>query len=252
VQNENSLYEIPPHRLHVDYEGKRLGEGRELGEARVVSTIFGRAKVHVIRKQDHSGWLWLLVILTALGSMAAFSFWMRDAAPDTPEADSIAVTPLKPPIPPEIPVPTQQNSIPPHLESLVPVLPAPSPATAKNITVQLAMPRSAIQQPEKSKSTESIAVQNPAVANKPNTLPPVAAHQNQPGTQAGIARPTQSPTAVPLPIKPVVTEPALQITKTPPTRAAEPTSAVIGKTAPSVSGNQQSDQTGVQPQGAAE
>jgi len=252
VQNENSLYEIPPHRLHVDYEGKRLGEGRELGEARVVSTIFGRAKVHVIRKQNNSGWLWLLVILTALGSMAAFSFWMREAAPDTPEADSIAVTPLKPPTAPEIPVPTQQNSISPHLELSVPVLPVPSSATEKNITVQPAIPRSAIQQPEKSKSTDGVAVQNPVIANKPNTLPPVAAHQNQPGTQTGIARPAQSPTAAPLPVKPVVTESALQITKTPPTRAAEPTSGVVSKTIPPASGNQQSDQTGVQPQGTAE
>lgn len=245
MQNETSLYEISPHLLLINYQGKRVGGGRELGEARVVSTMFGKAKVHIIRKQGHSGWLWLLVILVVLGVMAALVFWTMAVAPDTPEISSIAVipVPIKPQTPPEVSVPAPQN-----LSSQLPVTPITSPTTEKNITAQSTVTRSVIQQPEKTEFTEQTPTKK-RIASKPKALPPDTG-DDQPELPVEMESPVKPQAAAPLSIKPAATEPVLQITKTPPVRVVEPGSGTGANAATSAGSNQQPDAAETPPQGA--
>jgi hypothetical protein len=267
VQNEIGLYEVPPHRLLISYEGKRVGVGRELGEARIVSTIFGRAKVHIIRKQDHSGWLWFLAIFAVLVMMAMVAFWAKMTALHTSETSSITVLPR--PVKPQTPaaplalepkisapqLPVSPVTMPPHL-----VPPHPVQVPGKNITAQPIIqkpipPKPVAQQPVipqagKTQFMGQVPAKNPAIASKPKT-PPANAGMGQTGLSTEMAHPAKPLAAVPLSIKPAVTEPALQITKTPPARAAEPM-PVIDQAVPKAGNNQQPAPAASQPLGASQ
>lgn len=95
--SEAIQYEVPAHLLQVTYEGKRLGEGSNLGEAVVVSTLFGKARVRIVHEGDKPAWLWPVAILVLLGIAAAVWWWLSASQPS--RAGSNVMTPATPTAP---------------------------------------------------------------------------------------------------------------------------------------------------------
>lgn len=84
MQNDTSQYEMPADRLVFTHE--TLGASRELGEAEIVHTIWGNARVRIIDKQGSTGWIWLLAALVVLAAVALV--WRLFASPDTQSSES--------------------------------------------------------------------------------------------------------------------------------------------------------------------
>lgn len=85
MQKPTPLYEVPADQLLFNHHG--LEEGRELGEARVVSTLWGGARVRIVHRQNRPGGAWLLAVLAVLG--AAVAVWLtlaRQQADQTGDA----------------------------------------------------------------------------------------------------------------------------------------------------------------------
>lgn len=223
MQNETSLYDIPADQLLLAHE--RLGEGTEIGEARVVSTLFGKARIRIVHKKDRSGWLWLLAASVVLGIIAAI--WLNQAAPPPPETDSVAGSPAQ--INPQIP-PEQQNAVP-----LI-----PPPAADTSIAAQ-----PAIQPPLPAEPIKPDPAKKPSIAEKPKT-PPVATSDDQPEQSEEMGQTDESPTPVPVQAKPAATQPAIQITKTPNAPDKPATESAV-KTPPPAANTRQPNQSGVQP-----
>ncbi len=89
MQNETGLYEIPADRLVFTHE--TLGASRELGEVEIVNTIWGTAKVRVIRKQDNSKLAWMLGALGALAGIAIVWYLAFTPKTETPGPHSLAM-----------------------------------------------------------------------------------------------------------------------------------------------------------------
>jgi len=119
MQNEISLYEMPADRMVFTHEG--LAEGRDLGDAEIVNTVWGTAKVRVVNKQDKSGWAWLLATAVVLG--AATMAWLLLSGTETgsPEPRQLASPTAAVPAAPTHDAPVQ---------NLSDVHPAPVPVTA--------------------------------------------------------------------------------------------------------------------------
>lgn len=249
MQNENSLYEVPADLLTFTHTG--LGEAEEIGEAQVVSTIFGKARVRIVRKENQSGWLWLLAALGLLLALAVI--WWMQGAPLSPETGSVASEPLQqkpqiqpqPQIPepnikaPQIPglnspgqnMPVQQNN---------PVTNTPAPAADTAITAQ-----PAIEQPAKTEPVKQAPAKKLSSARRPKK-PPLETGDDQAEGPQGMGQSGEAPGRTTVSITPAVTEPAIQITKTPNT-ADKPATNSGARTSPPVPNDQQPGQTGAQP-----
>jgi hypothetical protein len=75
--NETSQYDIPDRLLRVSNAQSRVDIRKDIGEAKVTHTIFGRTKVRVIHERDKKIRAWLLTVLavTALAA-AAWQGWI--------------------------------------------------------------------------------------------------------------------------------------------------------------------------------
>lgn len=77
--HEISQYDIPDRQLLATKAQSRAGMGEDIGEAKIIHTIFGRAKVRVIREQDKKRRAWLLATLVVMAlAAAAWEGWGRN------------------------------------------------------------------------------------------------------------------------------------------------------------------------------
>lgn len=243
MQNETSVYEMPeiPADLLL-YTHQGLEEPKELGDASVVKTMFGKARVRIVYKENNqSGWLWLLAAFAVLAIMAVV--WLMLGAPLSPEIASVAAPPvqLKPQTPPVPQIPAPQI---PGLNAPVqnvPVTHTPAPAAATAITAQ-----SAIEQPVETEPARQAPAKKLSSGHRPKK-PPVAASSDQTVQPQRMEQTDEAPARTPVSITPPqVTEPAIQITKTPDT-ANKPVHESGARTAPPAVNDQQPGQTGTQP-----
>jgi len=213
-----------------------------MGEAIVVNTMFGKARVHIVHKQNQnqSGWLWLLAAFAVLVVMGVI--WLRLAMPPSPETRSVSAAPvqLKPQTPPESQ--TQGPQIPglnaPVQSMPVQNIPVPTPKTT--ITAQPAIQQPVITEPVKQAPAKKLSH-----AGRPKK-PPVATSDDQPKRPKGTEQTDETPVPVPVSINPAVTQPAVQFIKTPST-ADKPVSGSGARTSPPAVNDQQPAQTGTQP-----
>lgn len=255
MQNETGLYEVPPQQLLYTHKG--LGEERELGEATVVSTIFGKARVRIVGQKNPSGWLWLLAALAWLGVMAAI--WLMQAPP-APGTGSPAAPPAQPN--PHISTETTPAALPVNESPLsapqsnvtqstapqisAPPAPAPTPAPAPAAATLAAQPP--IAQPGEAAPAKPAPAKKHPVAHKPaiadKPMAP-AAGDKQPAPAKKTEHASEPQAFVPVTIKPVATQPVIEITKT--TKPADQPAPGNGAstTPPAASG--QPGQTGAQP-----
>jgi len=96
--HEISQFDIPDRQLLATNSQPRVGIMSDIGEAKITHTIFGRAKVRVIREQDRKRRAWLLAVLVVTGiAAAAWQGWivlqkMQYVAPAVPLSERIQVS----------------------------------------------------------------------------------------------------------------------------------------------------------------
>lgn len=185
MQKEPGLYEIPAERLAITYEGGRLGEGSDLGQAVVVSTLFGKTRVRIVREGDQPRWLWPMFAVLVAGAIAAAAWFWMSAPRDEPVRSDVPELIPAPPAPPVVEIPAT----------------APQPAVnVANPAVAVAE-KSATPEPEtQPKVTEpaaKAAPKKPAVERRPEAAAeaahePTHAKEGQGDTAASPSVPSDS------------------------------------------------------------
>jgi hypothetical protein len=98
IVHEISQFDIPDHQLLATNARQRVGMSTDIGEAKITRTVFGRAKVRVIREQDKKRRAWLLMALAVMAvAAAAWQGWiafqqMQSAAPPLSLSERIRVS----------------------------------------------------------------------------------------------------------------------------------------------------------------
>jgi hypothetical protein len=217
MSHENSELDIADRQLLPTGTRPRVSMSREIGEAVITHTIFGKAKVRIIRKNDDSRRaLWLTALAFAgvtLTSAAIWQGWFSSPQIEPIQnADSLA--PVSAEVPASAPVASQPENVvgasSPTLSEPAALaltgannpevgkINAPQPTlTMKGVEHKTAKPVLAQPKP--------VAAQ-PLIANKPQTAP--LATNNPPMEQADKPQPGRQAAANQLPAKQAMT-PAL-------------------------------------------
>src|SRR5512138_155268 len=91
--HEMSQLDIPDRQLRTTSAHPRVSISREIGEATITHTIFGKAKVRIVRKHDRFRRGLELIVLVLL-AVAAWQMWLASQAnaplpsPDSPSSVS--------------------------------------------------------------------------------------------------------------------------------------------------------------------
>lgn len=104
MQNEINQYDIPSYQMLTAREARRTERHTEIGEAVVVHTIFGRAKVRTLRKH-HNPDLWRSVAIVVVAS-SALALFLWKGVPQSPEPSPRMEAPAVPAaaaVPPDTP-----------------------------------------------------------------------------------------------------------------------------------------------------
>ena len=184
---EIGQFYIPDRNLQESSSRPNVNVWTDIGEAKINQTIFGKAKVSVIRKQDKKrrAWLWVMLALTAIAA-ASWQGWVTyqlrlRAAPPPSLSESIKVSPpvfqsVNSPLVAAPPTPQVKPRMPPLLSpNSLPASPTKNTNPAKN--------QIPIQQPLKS------TVVTPAATPATPTFSDVKAESKQPEIVVPLADP---------------------------------------------------------------
>jgi hypothetical protein len=196
--HEDRQYEIPDHLLRAPNAQSRGNMRKDIGEAKITHTIFGRAKVRVIRERDKKIRAWLLTVLvvTALAA-ASWQGWIalqqsELAAPPLSISEKIKVSP--PVFQPEDAASSAISSSGKSKQK------TPTETVFDGMTTRRPPPP---QQPVGLKASEPTAAKpvmaQPLIASKPQTAP-VSTNSNSSVIQTD----KQQPRKISAPIQPVV------------------------------------------------
>lgn len=173
-----SQFDIPDRHLRASNSRPRVSMWTDMGEAKITQTIFGRARVRVIREQDKRRRAWLLTALVVIAiAAAAWQGWVayqrgQNAAPPLSLSERIRAG---------VPVIQSGGISPPATPPSVGIKPGMPPQTATN------NPQSVPLQPTGLKATEQMATKpvtaQPLIASKPQAAP-LATNDNAPKNQA--------------------------------------------------------------------
>ncbi len=193
MQNETSLYDIPAERMVYTHE--QLGAGRELGEAEIVNTIWGKARVRIIQKQGKSGWTWLLTALVALAAIAAAWYLVARLHTESSTPPQVA-EPLEasPPKATAENTPGQSNSdnpagvTTPAPANVAGTAVAPAPAVPSPLNTEKPQPAAEKPQPVASRQTKTAPTESHA-------QPRLSAAKSEKHQPASAPSPLNTPTA---------------------------------------------------------
>jgi hypothetical protein len=218
MSHEIGQLDIPDPRLRTTSARPHANVWTEIGEARITHTLFGRAKVRIIRKHDkirRALWLTALAAVAAL-AVTAWQSWLAAQQPVAPQgaesalpsgADAIEGAPV-----------TQSQAV--SMSAAEPAVQsaqlAPVPAPAPEGVPQQAQglrggPPQTPAKPVVPLATSNIAAKSPAVTQPPvgptPAKAPVAAAVVTPRVASAVTPPaTVSPAEVPALINPVAQE----------------------------------------------
>ncbi len=258
--HEISQFDIPDRQMMSSSAQARMWS--DIGEAKITRTIFGRAKVRVIREKDKVIRTWLIaaLVVTVLG-VAAWQGWValqqsKLLADTPPLSERISVS--APVFHPEIINPaTPRSASRGKSESLI----------QSEIDSMLSNPNARPPRPTSSNSAEPMTAKpvtaQPLIADKPQAAP-LAANNGTSTTQTTITQshskpPAQAQTAVPAVATHPSTQPASPAVSTPaathpaaskPAPVAAPAEPSSKKDAPasSAANNQTADPANAQTQ----
>ena len=176
-------YDIPRHLLLLNIKIKKADKYTNIGKAEVFRTVFGRAKVRVVKEQRIPRQLFLLALL-ALTVIAA-AILQEEESVLIPEGPKIVVLPrnqpvvmqLDPQMPQAVPVRTSQASRLPEQHKMPVALdsqPAAQPKVAQpNGLATKIMPSTQLTQVEPllEPNTVSTADNTPSLEQQPISLP---------------------------------------------------------------------------------
>jgi hypothetical protein len=242
--HEISQFDIPERQLLASKAQQGEGIWKDIGEAKITRTIFGRVQVRVIRERDKKRRAWLLTTLAVVAiAAAAWQGWIALQkselfAPPLPLSERIRVS--APVFQPED-IPATPRSVKDRQRTQTQIL-IDSMATRRPPKPQ---------QPHDLKATEQIAAKpdaaQPLVASKPA---PFATNNNSSKTQADIQQPPK-PSVTIQPVAPAVaTPPATQPSSNRPAAVAplaEPLIKENTSTPSPAGGNQPPGSVNVQP-----
>ena len=216
MSHENSQFEIPAIQLRESRTQPKVSLSREIGEAQITHTIFGRAKVRIIRKGDQARHNMMLAAIVVVLAVAAWQGWLTWQ--QTEQTQSVAPAPeASVEAQARLPVSQPESTVPPVILPAVKSEPVTPPASG--ISIPVASQKSVPQQAGNLKE----AGQKPAVPAKAQPKPvmikpkaispaPMMAPQ-QPAPVATskdvLKNPTDMPPARELPAKRVVTPAAV-------------------------------------------
>ncbi len=229
MSHEIDQLDIPDRQLRLTSPQPRVSLSREIGEAVITHTIFGKAKVRIIRKHDKLRrvlWLTVMLVLAAVAMQAWFA-WQRSLP--SPEPFSAASTEIQT----SVPAFPAENILPPSAPLAMSSKTAASPQTEiiKPVFIQQSAPHAAQvlggtgQMPAKPVATQAqpIAPQ-PLGAIKPQLLAasnsaakspaekPLPAKQILPNQPAAVAKP---PVTQPV-VQPAASSPAAAVPRAAP------------------------------------
>jgi len=212
VVHEISQFDIPDRQLLASKAQPRSDMRMDIGEAKITRTIFGRAKVRVIREQDKKRRAWLLTVLALMAIAAAlWQAWiafqqMQSAAPPLSLNERIKVSPpaFQPEAIPETPPSVRDRQ---RTQSQIVIdsmttrrEPAPKPPLGSKASGQLAE-KSVTGEPLAAKpltakpQTAPVAANNSPAKNQADLQPPP-----KPLAPAQLAAPAPAPAATALPV----------------------------------------------------
>ncbi len=114
---------IPDRQLRASSSPPNVNVWTDIGEAKIKQTIFGKAKIQIIRKHDKKrrAWLWAILVVTA-SAAASWQGWeiyqlKLSAAPPPSLSESIKVSPpvfqsVNSPLVPAPPAPPNKPMLP--------------------------------------------------------------------------------------------------------------------------------------------
>jgi hypothetical protein len=220
MSDEDSQFELPVIQLRESKTQPKVSFSREIGEAQITHTIFGRAKVRIIRKGDQARRYMVLAALAVVAVTAAAWQGLFTSQPTEPLQSAVQFTPANSEVQAGTPASQPEYIATSPVIQIEPATPAtvntpsisqknvpqqpPAITVAEQKTVKSAMirPKSLVAQPD------AFTVQQKPVTTqpKPVTAQPLAASKPQtvPSKQPVAQPAASSPAAVaPLTAPPV-------------------------------------------------
>jgi hypothetical protein len=196
MSHEINQLDIPDRQLQASTSQSKASTWTDIGEAQITYTIFGKAKVRIIRKHDNARRTFLLtgtavMVLAALAWQVWFTSQQTEPQQSADPASTLSASELE-----SAPSPTElnQHSVPQQLTDL-------------NGTGQL---------------SEKPVTARPLIASKPQTAPH-AANDSTSTNQTGMQQPVASTVATPPATRPV---PLLKEGTSPPSPTGDNQAAV--------------------------
>lgn len=169
MSHENGQFDISGIQLREPKAQPRLSLSREIGEAQIIHTLFGKAKVRIIRKHDKIRRAWWLTGMIGLAVVSAAVWQVWFAAQYTEPLQS--ATPL-PPVNAEVqPVAPVSENIPLASTGSEPRMSAPPVESATPSVPQKIEPQQDIEMKGAEKAVAKPVKVQPPVADKPQTMP---------------------------------------------------------------------------------
>ena len=212
MKNDNKS-DMPDRQLPTADTPHNESEWTEIGKAEITQSIFGKAKVRIIRQHDKARRAWFLTALAVLALMVttvAALVWQEQNAPQasktvrsTEPAPQLSALPeANAPAPQAIPA----TGIPLIMEKSKPGTPAAIDNPADSRVPQQSLTVNAAEQP----AAKPVAPQH-VIASKPKTMP-LATNNNAAKNQTSMQQPPKLPSPI-QPVAPTVaTPPATQPT----------------------------------------
>lgn len=193
MSHEHSQPDMPDYRLQANYAQSSAGMWTDIGEAEITHTIFGRAKVHIIRKHDkaHRAMLLTAMALTVLAAVA-WQGWLafQQAEPPSNSEPSSALGADG-----QVDAPLSQLD----------AIDQSAAAAATRLKPSVPPPQAAIHHPAMGQQPVPPAASKPLPASKPQAAPVAA-------DNSAVKNPTemQQPIKPPFPGQPVVISPGTE------------------------------------------
>ena len=212
MKNDNKS-DMPDRQLPTADTPHNESEWTEIGKAEITQSIFGKAKVHIIRQHDKTRRAWFLAALVVLMvTTVAVLVWQEQNAPQA--SKTVRSTEPAPQLSalPEANAPASQvvaipaTGIPLIMEKSKPGTPAAIDNPADSRVPQQSLTVNAAEQP----AAKPVAPQH-VIASKPKTMP-LATNNNAAKNQTSMQQPPKLPSPI-QPVAPTVaTPPATQPT----------------------------------------
>lgn len=202
--HEISQYDIPDRQLLTTKPASSVSRWKDLGEAKVIHTMFGKARVRIIREQDQKR---RTRLLTALGMVAvAAAAWQGWVA-----MNRTTVLPLSARI--QVSAPAFQPEYLPNAASPAPVESKPRAPAKTEIIKPVASQKDAPRQALGLKASEQIvklATPQPSMASKPQSASVTASDSSmsQAGMQSSVKPTARLRLVDPSVVQPPVPQPA--------------------------------------------